>query len=136
MPPAMEESRLKQIRPFAGLSTAERKMLARVVDEFSAPAGATLVSQGDYGYEFMVIEDGTVEVVRNGERVDTMGPGDFFGELAVIAGGGERNASVVATSPVRIVTLTAHDMRAVRERMPLVGEQIDRVIADRSYVEP
>jgi len=128
----MEESRLKQIRPFAGLSVAERKMLARVVDEFSAPAGTTLVRQGDYGYEFMVIEDGTVDVLRDGERIDTMGPGDFFGELAVIAAGGTRNASVVATSPVSIITLTAHDMRTVRERMPLVGEQIDRVIADRS----
>jgi cAMP-dependent protein kinase regulator len=129
----MDEARLKQIRPFAGLSTAERKMLSRVVDEFTAAAGATLVRQGDYGYEFMVIEEGTVEVVRNGERIDTMGPGDFFGELAVIAAGGERNATIVATSPVRIITLTAHDMRAVRERMPAIGEQIDSVIADRSH---
>jgi cAMP-dependent protein kinase regulator len=128
----MNEARLQQVRPFAGLSPAERKMLARVVDEFSAEAGTTLVSQGDYGYEFMVIEEGTVEVIRDGRPVDTMGPGDFFGELAVLAAGGERNASVVATSPVRIITLTAHDMRNVRERMPQVGEQIDRVIAART----
>jgi CRP/FNR family cyclic AMP-dependent transcriptional regulator len=126
--PAMDESRLKQIRPFAGLSTAERKMRARVVDKFRAPAGTTLVSQGDYGYEFMVIEEGTVDVIRDGERIATMGPGDFFGELAVLAVGGQRNASVVASSPVRVVTLTAHDMRSVREHMP----QIDRVIADRT----
>src|SRR5882762_7322311 len=49
----MEESRLKGLAPFAELSTAERKMLARMLDELTAPAGATLVSQGDYGYEFM-----------------------------------------------------------------------------------
>jgi hypothetical protein len=73
--PAMDESRLKQIRPFAGLSIAERKLLALVVDEFRAPAGTTLVSQGDYGYEFMVIEEGTVDVIRDGERIATMGPG-------------------------------------------------------------
>jgi hypothetical protein len=71
---AMEESRLAALRPFAGLSAGERKMLARVMDELSAPAGATLVSQGGYGYEFMVIEDGTVDVVRDGLRVDEMGP--------------------------------------------------------------
>jgi CRP/FNR family transcriptional regulator, cyclic AMP receptor protein len=129
----MDESRLKELAPFAGLSVAQRKMLARVVDELDAPAGATLVSQGDYGYEFMVIEEGTVDVVRNGERIDTMGPGDFFGELAVLADGGERNASIVATSPVRILTLTAHYMREVRERMPEIGEQIDSVIADRTH---
>ncbi len=128
----MEASRLEKVAPFAGLTPAEREMLARVMDEFSAPAGTTLVSQGDYGYEFMVIEDGTVDVIRDGQRVDEMGPGDFFGELAVIAAGGQRNATIVATSRVKMLTLTAHYMREVRARMPRLGEQIDAVIADRS----
>jgi CRP-like cAMP-binding protein len=127
----MDESRLRQVRPFADLSTAERKMLARIIDEFSVPTGTTLVSEGDYGYEFMVIEEGTVDVIRHGERINTMGPGDFFGELAVLGDGIQRNASIVATSPVSILRLSAHDMRVVRERMPLVGKQIDSVIADR-----
>ena len=68
--------------------------------------------QGDYGYEFMVIEEGTVDVFRDGERIDSMGPGDFFGELAVLDDG-KRDASVVATLPVRVVTLTAQ-LRACR----------------------
>jgi CRP-like cAMP-binding protein len=129
----MDDSRLEQIRPFAGLSTAERKMLARILDEFSAPAGTTLVSEGDYGYEFMVLEEGTVDVIRHGELIDTMGPGDFFGELAVLGDGARRNASIVASSPVCVLRLTAHDMRLVRERLPLVGEQIDSVIAARTH---
>jgi cAMP-dependent protein kinase regulator len=129
----MDDSRLSRIAPFMGLSTAERRMLARVVDEINAPAGATLVTQGDYGYEFMVIEEGTVDVFRNGERIDAMGPGDFFGELAVLGGGAERNATIVATSPVRLLTLTAHYMRDLRERMPRIGEQIDSVIAARTH---
>jgi len=128
----MEESRLKELAPFAALSSSERKMIARIIDEFRAPAGTTLLSQGDQGFEFMIIEEGNVEVVRDGVRVDTMGPGDFFGELAVIAAGGQRNASVVATSPVCVLRLTAHDMRVVRERIPALGEQIDAVIADRT----
>ncbi len=132
----MDESRLGQLRPFAGLSAAQRKMLARVADELSAPAGSTLVSQGDYGYEFIVIEEGTVDVFRDGELIDTMRPGDFFGELAVLDVGGQRNATIVASSPVRLVTLTAHYMREVRERLPLIGEQIDRVIADRRPAVP
>lgn len=129
----MDESRLIQIAPFAALSATERKELARVLDEFSAETGATLVSQGDYGYEFMVIEEGTVDVFRDGERIDGMGPGDFFGELAVLDDGGRRNASVVATSPVRLLTLTAHYMRVVREHMPSIADQIDRVIEDRTH---
>ena len=129
----MDDTRLEQIRPFASLSVAERKMLARLLDEFSAPAGTTLVSEGEFGYEFIVIEEGTVEVWRHGEQIDTMGPGDFFGELAVLADGGQRNASVVASSDVRGLRLSAHDMRVVRERLPLVGRQIDDVIAARTH---
>jgi CRP-like cAMP-binding protein len=97
------------------------------------PAGTTIVSEGDYGYEFMIIEEGTVDVMRNGERIDTMGPGDFFGELAVLADGAERNASIVASSPVCVLRLSAHDMRVVRERMPILGAQIDSVIAERTH---
>ncbi len=108
-------------------------MLARIVDAFSAPAGSTLMHQGDFGYELMVIEEGTVDVIRNGERIDTMGPGDFFGELAVLEDGEQRNASIVATSAVRGFRLSAHDMRVVRERMPRVGEQIDSVIGARTH---
>jgi cAMP-dependent protein kinase regulator len=128
----MDESRLEQVKPFAGLSATERNELAGVLDEFTAATGTIVVSQGEYGYEFMVIEEGTADVVRDGERIDSMGPGDFFGELAVIDDGSERNASVVATSPVRVLTLTAHHMRVVRERMPQIGDQIDRMIADRT----
>ena len=129
----MDASRLENIRPFAGLTPAEREMLARVLDEFDAPEGTTLVSQGEYGYEFMVIEDGTVDVLRDGEKIDTMGPGDFFGELAVIASGGQSNATIVATSPVKMLSLSAHYMRVIRERMPRIGEQIDSVIAQRTH---
>ena len=129
----MGESRLTALAPFAELSGAERKMLARMLDEMSAPAGATLVSQGDYGYEFMVIEEGTVEVYLDGERIDAMGPGDFFGEIAVLAAGGRRNATIVVRTPVRLLTLTAHYMRSVHEGLPALAERIDRVAAARAH---
>ena len=108
-------------------------MLARVVDELSVPAGATLVREGDYGYEFMVIEEGTVDVFRDGARIDSMGPGDFFGELAVLDDGGLRNATIVASSPARLITLTAHYLREVRETMPQLAEQIEAVIGERRH---
>jgi CRP-like cAMP-binding protein len=50
----------------------------------------------------------------------------------VLRVGGQRNATIVATTPVRVLTLTAHYMREVRERMPQIGEQIDRVVAERT----
>jgi CRP/FNR family cyclic AMP-dependent transcriptional regulator len=129
---AVDVTRVSRLEPFRGLTPAQQSMLARMVDEFSAPAGATLVSEGDYGYEFMVIEEGTVDVFRGEQLIDTMGPGDFFGEIAVLGDGARRNATVVASSPVKIVTLTSHYMREVRDRMPAVAEQIEAVIAQRS----
>jgi cAMP-dependent protein kinase regulator len=129
----MDYERLETVRPFEGLTEAQLKMLAGVLDESSAAEGDTIVTQGEYGYEFIVIEDGTVDVIHDGEKIDTMGAGDFFGELAVIAAGGQRNATIVATSPVRLLTLTAHYMRVIRDRMPALGDQIDAVIADRTH---
>ena len=128
----IDEARLKHIKPFAGLAASERQELARVLDEFSAATGTALVSRGDYGYEFMVIEDGTADVFRDGTRIATFGPGDFFGELARVDDDSKRNASVVATSPVCVLTLSAHYMRVVREHLPGIGDQIDRAIADRN----
>ncbi len=129
----IDESRIKQIKPFADLSATDRKALAGVLDEFSAARGTTLVRQGECGHAFMVIEEGTAEVFRDGARIDSMGPGDFFGELAVIDEVSKRDASVVATSPVRVLALTAYCMRVVREDMPQIADQIERVIADHAY---
>ncbi len=113
----MDDSRLKNIRPFADLSKDERSTLARLIEEYEEPRGTTLVGQGDYGYEFIVIEDGTVDVIRDGKQIDTMGPGDFFGEAA-LRSGALRNASIVATSAVKILALSAHNIKVVREQMP------------------
>jgi len=126
----MNESRLQSIAPFAELSRDELRMLAAVVEEYSEPAGTALIGQGDYGYEFIVIEDGTVDVIRDGETVDGMGPGDMFGEAALRAGA-LRNASVVASSPVRFLALSAHNIRVMSDRIPALAEQIALAGADR-----
>lgn len=129
----MDAQRLETVGPFVDLTPAERRMLAGVLDEKRVAEGENVVTEGEYGYEFMVIEDGTVDVFFRGEKVDEMGPGDFFGELAVLSAGGQRNATVVATSPVTLLTLTSHYMRAVREHMPRVGEKIDAAAAQRGH---
>jgi CRP/FNR family cyclic AMP-dependent transcriptional regulator len=87
--------------------------------------------EGDPGYEFVMLEQGNADVVQAGVRINTLGAGDCFGELAVLADGRPRSASVVATSDLCGIVLTAHFMRELRERMPSVGERIDRVAAER-----
>jgi CRP-like cAMP-binding protein len=121
-PRSPDDSRLTNIRLFANLSKDERSTLAGLIEEYEEAEGTTLVGQGDYGYEFIVIEGGTVEVIRDGRQIDTMGPGDFFGEAASRSGA-LRNASIVATSAVKILALSAHNIRVVRDQMPALAEQ-------------
>jgi CRP-like cAMP-binding protein len=88
--------------------------------------------QGDHGTALFAIEQGTVEVIADGERLASLGPGEVFGEIAVIAGGA-RVASVVATSPVRLIALLDRDVRALERRSPqtyahlqdLMGRRLD-----------
>jgi CRP-like cAMP-binding protein len=117
--------RLGGLELFADTTVGERRMLARLVDEITCEAGETIMHEGSLEYEFVVIEDGAAEVTQGGLAVNRLGPGAFFGELAVLGDGTPRTASVTATSPVKGLVFTAHFMREVRERFPAVGERID-----------
>ncbi|MHB8235421.1 MAG: cyclic nucleotide-binding domain-containing protein [Solirubrobacteraceae bacterium] len=122
---------MARIEAFGDLPLGQRRELARLADEVTAESGETLMRQGDQGLEFLMLEEGSADVIMDGERINVVGAGDFFGELAILDDGVPRTASVVATSDICAISLTAHFMREVRERMPAVGEQIDRVAAQR-----
>jgi CRP-like cAMP-binding protein len=123
--------RLGAIPLFDGLSVAELRMIGRVVDGVEADVDEVIMDQGMYGYEFVIIEEGEAEVLRDGVRVRMLGPGEFFGELAILGGGEARSASVVATTPMRALTLTYHFLHQIREQIPLVRERIDREAQER-----
>ena len=88
---------LKRVPLFAGLSPKEREKVARWADTVDLPAGKHLLDEGRLPHEFFVIVDGEVEVLHEEQRLATLGPGDFFGEIALIEHG-RRTASVVTTS--------------------------------------
>ena len=92
---AMEPSRLAAIPLFAGLDDADLAAVAAAAVEVEAAEGETLTMQGDLGHALFAIESGTAEVHANGERLATLGPGDIFGEMAVVSAG-IRTATVVA----------------------------------------
>ena len=127
----MDTDRLAELQPFAGLSDADLKAVAGVAETYEEPAGTTLVREGDYGYELIAIEEGTADIVRDGVVVDQIGPGDFFGEVALLEKGRLRNASVVATSPVKIVAITRHHMGVLGERFPEVAQKMRDAAAER-----
>jgi CRP-like cAMP-binding protein len=119
----MDAKHLDGIALFEHLSKDQRAEVARQADEIDVEAGKRLVSAGRFGYEFFVIEDGTAEVVRDNEHVADLGPGDFFGEMALL-GDTVRNADVVSSSPLTAMVMTDSAFRSLARRMPGVAEEI------------
>ncbi len=120
----MDPERLKAIPVFASLDDDTLRGIATFATETSVPAGKHLVKEGDYAYEFMAIEEGEAEVLRGGERVATLGQGDFFGEIAVLEKT-LRTASVIALTPMRLVTLSHWDLKRVGGAMTQIRETLE-----------
>ena len=89
-----------------------------------------LVREGDYSYQFVAIEEGTAKVTRGGETLAELGPGDFFGEIGLLEKT-FRTATVEATSPMKLITLTGWDMARVEKVMPEAIEQLHHAIEER-----
>ena len=120
----MDPDRLKAIPVFASLDDKTLRGIATFATESSVPAGKQLVKEGDYAYEFMAIEEGEADVIRGGETVASLGPGDFFGEIAVLEKT-LRTASVVATTPMRLVTLSHWDLKRVGDAMQQIRATLE-----------
>lgn len=127
----MEESELRSIPLFESLSSEERRAIAPHVDEIEVPEGTELVRQGEFAYEFFIIDDGTAEVMRDGERIAELGPGDFLGEMGIV-GKVVRNATVVTTSPARVIVMTEQALRSLVRTNPGVADRITAVVEERS----
>jgi len=126
----MYRERLKSVPFFASMKKKELEALSRQTDELDIPAGKVLAREGDFGQEFFVIETGTAEVTRGGEHVADLGPGDFFGEMALISEE-RRTATVTATSPMEVVVMTRAEFRALDRSMPEVHATVARAIEER-----
>ena len=126
----MDEARLKQSPLFAGLNRKERQALAPRTDEIDLEQGRVIVREGEWPYEFFAIEQGTVEVRRGDQLLAELGPGDFFGEMGLVADT-RRNASVVASSPVTVIVMTAQAFRQTSREMPEVATKIRAAIEER-----
>jgi CRP-like cAMP-binding protein len=126
----MDESSLRSVPLFESLSSDERRTIAQHADEIEVPESTELVRQGEFAYEFFVLEEGTADVVRDGERVAELGPGDFLGEMGIV-GNVVRNATVVTTSPARAIVMTEQAFRSMRSLNPAVAERIEAAVEER-----
>ena len=128
----MDVERLKSVTFFSRLDRDQLDRVARSIDEVDVPAGKELTREGDIGHEFFVIEDGSASVQKNGEEISVMGPGDFFGEIALLESP-RRTATVVATTPMRLLVMHSRDFKAMEHDMPAVAERVRAAIYARLH---
>jgi CRP-like cAMP-binding protein len=116
---------------FEGLSKRELAETARVGHERSYLAGTELAREGEPGDAFYVVLEGTADVTRNGEALNELGAGDFFGEIGLL-GHSARTASVVARTDVRTFVIPARSFRALIGRMPDVHGKVLAALVARA----
>jgi CRP-like cAMP-binding protein len=117
------EKALPNIELFSELSNKELKSVASLMTPVRVKAGRVLTEEGQPGREFMIIIEGTATVRRSGKVVARLGPGDFFGELAVIAGV-PRTATVTADSDMVIETLNRREFSSLLDESPRIAKKV------------
>jgi CRP-like cAMP-binding protein len=119
----VDRARLATNRFFEALPDDELDVVARVASEVHVAAGEALTTEGDFGHALFIVESGTAEVTRNGATVGAVGPGDVVGEIAVMASG-RRTASVIATSPLALISLFKRDVWALERDAPEAARRV------------
>jgi CRP-like cAMP-binding protein len=122
---------LEAVPLFAGLSKKERQQVAQHADAVDLPPGYHLVDQGAFAHEFFVLIEGTVEVTQDGNYLTDLGPGDFFGEVALVEHD-RRTASVTASSPITAIVMHQRDFDLMQRDIPHVAQKIHEAVHARS----
>jgi CRP/FNR family transcriptional regulator, cyclic AMP receptor protein len=126
----LDAARVKRIPVFADLDDDALNHIAALAAEVSVPEGKELVREGDYSYDILAIEEGTAKVERGGQVIAELGPGDVVGEMGVLERD-QRNATVTATSPMLLMTLTSWDIRKLRKTAPEAVEHMRALVEQR-----
>jgi CRP/FNR family transcriptional regulator, cyclic AMP receptor protein len=121
---------IKQVPLFAQCSRKELAEVASIADEIDLPAGKELIREGGRGREFFVLLDGTVDVRKNGRRINELKSGDFFGEIALVSDA-PRTATVTTSSPVRALVVTDRSFRTLLRHSPSIQLKVLQALADR-----
>jgi len=122
---------IRSVPLFANCKKRELTRIAAAADIVEVPAGQPLVREGErLAREFMVIVDGEVEVRRRGRRVATLGPGGFFGEMALLARG-PRRATVTTTAPSQLLVVTSGAFHDLLDSVPSLQMRVLRALAER-----
>jgi CRP-like cAMP-binding protein len=123
-------ARLSKVPLFAGCSQKDLQTIARVVKDIDHEKGTVIAREGEPGIGLFVIADGTAEVTIGGAKKASLGPGEFFGEIALLDGG-PRTATVTATSDVKLLGLTEWVFRGLMQEHPSIAVKTLQAMAGR-----
>jgi CRP-like cAMP-binding protein len=128
---AVAVAKIESVPLFAGLEPDHLVLIAANMEEREVEPGDHLSIEGASGYFFFVIEDGTASVAHDGEVVAELGPGDFFGEAAILENI-RRTATVTATSPMRLAVMFGADFAKLAADEPKVADRVHAAMAERA----
>jgi CRP-like cAMP-binding protein len=123
---------LAQVPMLSGLKRRELKRLVSGMHERRFPAGSQATVEGQGGLGFFIVIDGAADVTVGDAVVNSLGPGDWFGEMALLSDSGRRTATVTATSDLRCLGMTAWEFRPFLAANPDAAWQILATMAERS----
>ena len=121
---------LKRVPLFEQCSKKDLQSIAQIADELDLRAGKVLIEEGERGREFFVIVEGEVEVRRKGRKVATLGPGSFFGEMALLSKI-PRAATITTLTAVDVLVITDRAFLDLLNRMPALWLKVARALAER-----
>jgi CRP-like cAMP-binding protein len=121
---------LKRVPLFERCSKRELGQIAMLADELDLPGERNLTREGAGGFEFIVLVEGTADVVRNGRVVNELGPGDFVGEIALLTGQ-PRTATVRTRGPARVLVLAASGFRVLMREVPSIQDKVLAAVTAR-----
>ena len=121
---------IKRVPLFSGCSKRELQEIAHIADELDIATGSELTHEGATGHEFLVLVDGAADVHRKGRKINSLGRGDFLGEIALVTGA-PRTATVTTTAPSTMLVITARDFKSLLRHMPSLQIKVLEAIAAR-----
>jgi CRP/FNR family cyclic AMP-dependent transcriptional regulator len=127
---ATTDELLAEVPLFAGLSKGDLHEVASLATRLDLSTGSELTHQGRTGGEFIIVLDGLVDVVIDGEVVATCGPKDFFGEISLLEGR-KRTATVVAKTPVVVDVIGRREFQTLLHDFPQIDAQLRAVMEER-----
>lgn len=125
---------LKEVPLFAGFGKRQLAAVARIADEIDVPAGKALIAENEFGRQFFILLEGEAEVRRRGRRLNTLGAGDFFGEIALLTDR-ETTATVRTTTPARLLVVTRSSFNRLVRDVPAVQWTIVQALARRVPID-